>query len=151
MIHKAIKVKILDGTKLEMTFQNGEVKEYDVANLFDKYPKMRQLQERSLFTQGKLLGSSGVYWNDELDLDADTIYEDGIKIREEDLPIEILLGDQIRSLRKGKKISQQVMAKKTGIDQSDISKIERGVANPSISTLKRIANALDSELQITIK
>jgi len=30
------------------------------------------------------------------------------------------------------------LAAATGIDQSDISKIERGVANPSISTLERI-------------
>ena len=36
-------------------------------------------------------------------------------------------------------------------DPSDISKIERGVANPSISTLERIAKALGGELVIEIR
>ena len=39
----------------------------------------------------------------------------------------------------------------TGIDQSDISKIERGVANPSIGTIARIADALEAELKISIQ
>ena len=38
----------------------------------------------------------------------------------------------------------------TGIDQSDISKIERGVANPSISTLNKIAVALGMHLYVSI-
>ena len=37
----------------------------------------------------------------------------------------------------------------TGIDQSIISKIERGLANPSVGTLKRIAKALGKELKIS--
>jgi len=36
------------------------------------------------------------------------------------------------------------------MDQSDLSKIERGVANPSVSTLERIANALGGTLSINI-
>ena len=38
----------------------------------------------------------------------------------------------------------------TGIDQSDLSKIERGLANPSIGTLSRIADAMDAELMVSI-
>ena len=36
-------------------------------------------------------------------------------------------------------------------DQSDISKIERGVANPSVATLERIAAALGGRLTIAIE
>ena len=46
--------------------------------------------------------------------------------------------------------SQKELAEVTGIDQSDLSKIERGVANPSVGTLKRIADALDAQLLISI-
>ncbi|MBR5668976.1 MAG: helix-turn-helix transcriptional regulator, partial [Spirochaetales bacterium] len=48
-------------------------------------------------------------------------------------------------------ITQKQLSELTGIDQSDISKIERGVANPSVSTLERIARALGGKLIIKIK
>ncbi|MCX4321214.1 MAG: helix-turn-helix transcriptional regulator [Lachnospiraceae bacterium] len=36
----------------------------------------------------------------------------------------------------------------TGINQADISRIERGFSNPSISTLKRLAVGLGKNLNI---
>ena len=47
-------------------------------------------------------------------------------------------------------LSQRELAARCGIDQSDISKIERGVANPSVATLERIARALGGSLMIQI-
>ena len=58
--------------------------------------------------------------------------------------------DAVRKARAEAGISQTQLAELTGIDQSDISKIERGVANPSVSTLQRIAKALGGRLTITI-
>ena len=58
--------------------------------------------------------------------------------------------DAVRKARAEAGISQTQLAELTGIDQSDISKIERGVANPSVSTLQRIARALGGRLSITI-
>jgi len=37
------------------------------------------------------------------------------------------------------------------MDQSDLSKIERGMANPSVQTLNRIASALEARLQISFQ
>ena len=48
-------------------------------------------------------------------------------------------------------LSQKALSEKAGIDQSDISKIERGAANPSVTTLERIARALGGELEVRIK
>jgi DNA-binding XRE family transcriptional regulator len=48
-------------------------------------------------------------------------------------------------------LSQKELSELTGIDQSDISKIERGVANPSVATLERIAAALGGRLTIAIE
>lgn len=45
-------------------------------------------------------------------------------------------------------ISQQELSKRTGINQGDISKIERGTANPSLRTLKRLAAGLGRQLKI---
>ncbi len=39
-------------------------------------------------------------------------------------------------------ITQQQLSEKTGINQSNLSRIENGNGNPSVSTLHRIASAL---------
>jgi len=44
--------------------------------------------------------------------------------------------------RKQKNITQKELAEITGITQSDISKLENGSANPSLQTLKKLANGL---------
>ena len=49
-----------------------------------------------------------------------------------------------------KGMSQKELAALSNIDQSDISKIERGVANPSIATLQRLSDALGGELKVEI-
>lgn len=50
-------------------------------------------------------------------------------------------------IRKEKKISQEDMAKKTGIDRSTISRIENGEIETSIDNAIKISNALDIPLQ----
>jgi len=50
--------------------------------------------------------------------------------------------------RKQNNMTQKELAERSGIDQSDISKIERGVANPSLSTLKRLAEGMDTVLRL---
>jgi transcriptional regulator with XRE-family HTH domain len=55
----------------------------------------------------------------------------------------VLLCDKIRQKRKeaGKKVSE--MAEATGFSSSYISQIERGLTNPSVVALQKIAQALD--------
>ncbi len=50
--------------------------------------------------------------------------------------------------RKRCNMTQKELAERTGIDQSDISKIETGNANPALSTLKRLANGMDMVLKL---
>jgi predicted transcriptional regulator len=50
--------------------------------------------------------------------------------------------------RKEKNITQKQLSELTGINQADISKIENGNANPSIRTLKRIAEAMNMKLKL---
>jgi len=45
-------------------------------------------------------------------------------------------------------LTQTQLAAKTGIDQSDISRIESGDANPSLNTLKRLAAGMDMKLKL---
>lgn len=45
-------------------------------------------------------------------------------------------------------LTQKQLSEKTGISQADISRIERGTANPSVKTLQRIAEALGRKVSI---
>ncbi len=150
MFHKAINLKFLDGTAMEVLFQDGKVKYYDMASLFSKYPQLKELKDRKLFLSGKLVGAYGITWTDDLDIETETIYEDGITVREESLPSCQSAASAVASARAMSGLSQKQLSAITGIDQSDISKIERGVANPSISTLERIASALGGRLTVSI-
>ena len=65
----------------------------------------------------------------------------------DDLEPEYNTIQAIIDARKKCNMTQKELAEKTGIDQSDISKIERGSANPSLSTLKRLAEGMDMILK----
>lgn len=52
------------------------------------------------------------------------------------------LGGKIRDLRTGAGLSLGSLAEKVGVSRSLISQIERGVASPSLTTLRRVAGAL---------
>lgn len=149
MFHKAIDLKFLEGTALELTFQDGKVKRYDMSNLFKKYPQLRALEDRSLFTSGKLMGMYGVIWNDDLDIEAETIYKDGVTVGVGKGAENVNTGEAVLAARAQRGMTQKALAEAAGIDQADISKIERGIANPTVGTLQRIADALNLQLSIS--
>ncbi|MBO7503683.1 MAG: helix-turn-helix domain-containing protein [Clostridia bacterium] len=150
MFHKAIKLEFKEGTALQLTFQDGKVKRFDMAVLFDKYPQLLALRNRALFTSGRLAGYYGIIWNDDLDIEAETIYEDGETVREEKPAAFIMVGNAVAEARAARGLSQKELSGLTGIDQSDLSRIERGIANPSVNTLNRIAQALGATLHVSI-
>lgn len=53
------------------------------------------------------------------------------------------LGSEIRALRLKSGLTLKSLARAAGVSQSLISQIERGVASPSITTLRRVAAALN--------
>ena len=150
MFHKAVNLTFREGTSFDLLFQDGITKRYDISNLFDKYPQLKALTDRKLFLQGKLMGGYGIMWNDELDIETEIVYEDGKTISKNTTPINLLVANAVSAARAKSGLSQKELSKLTGIDQSDISKIERGLSNPSISTLERIAKALGGNLSIDI-
>lgn len=50
--------------------------------------------------------------------------------------------------RKTTGLTQKQLSERTGIAQGDISRLENGNANPSLNTLKRLANGMDRVLKI---
>lgn len=55
---------------------------------------------------------------------------------------ELELGRRVRSLRVERRMSLKLLAERAQVSESFISQIERGVANPSVASLKRIAEGL---------
>ena len=59
--------------------------------------------------------------------------------------------DVIRAIvdaRASLNMTQKDLAMRTGIDQSDISKLEKGTRNPSVKLLKRLADGMNMDLKI---
>jgi transcriptional regulator with XRE-family HTH domain len=56
------------------------------------------------------------------------------------------LGRKVRDLREAKGLSLRSLASKAGVSESFVSQVERGHANPSVASLRRIAEALDTSV-----
>jgi ribosome-binding protein aMBF1 (putative translation factor) len=53
--------------------------------------------------------------------------------------------------RKQSGLTQKELAERTGINQADISKLENGTANPSIRTLRRLADGMGMKMKIVFE
>ena len=149
---EAIKLVLKEGTTFDLYYKDGKVKRYDILSLAYKYPQLNALKDRELFLKGHLMGWSGVVWNDELDIEVETPYYDGIDVTEEYDDVEsVVVGYKIKERRLKLNLSQEELSNKIGIDQSDLSKIEKGNANPTIKMIHKIACGLDSKVNIDIK
>ncbi|MBE6102052.1 MAG: helix-turn-helix transcriptional regulator [Selenomonas ruminantium] len=63
--------------------------------------------------------------------------------------MEYQLMMMILKARKDQNMTQMELAERTGLRQSNISRIEKGQALPSIATLSKIAQGLGKRLQIS--
>ena len=61
------------------------------------------------------------------------------------------IAKQVVALREQHNLTQAQLAQRCGIDQADISRIERGSTNPTARTLQRIGEALDADLRLVAR
>ena len=66
----------------------------------------------------------------------------------EDIQPEIDVIRAIVDARTAQNLTQKELSKITGINQADISKLENGTRNPTVSLLKRLAEGMGMELRI---
>ena len=148
---KGVKLYIMEGTTIRILFDDGKTKEYDVKNIFDRFPNYRCLEDREFFKKAHLLGCGGVGWTSDIDLSVDTIYYEGIDVESEEDALQYIIGFKVKQERLKKELSQEEFSKLTGVDQSSISKLEKGQFNPSIKQLEKILKPLGKHLEINIK
>lgn len=79
VFHRAVSIETLPDCRMRLVFRDGAVRVYDVKTLFDEIPQLRALEEDpALFHSARLdPGGYGIFWNDELDLSCDEVYEYG--------------------------------------------------------------------------
>lgn len=58
------------------------------------------------------------------------------------MSLQILSGEDLRRLRKSYGLTQKEVAKKAGVSQSLIARIEAGKVDPRLSTVKKILNSI---------
>jgi ribosome-binding protein aMBF1 (putative translation factor) len=58
---------------------------------------------------------------------------------------------QVVELREKHGLTQAQLAALSGIDQGDISRIERGTTSPTARTLQRVADALGADLRLVAR
>ena len=151
MTHRIKNIVALNDYILSVTFQNGIVKEFDLKKYLTLFPQLELLtKDIELYKQVKVdAGGYGISWNDELDLDAEDIWESGVQKSDfKEITVTDLVAVKLMEARDKKGITQKQLAERTGIYQADISKIERGLSNPSLLTLERLAKGLGMKMTI---
>ena len=61
------------------------------------------------------------------------------------------IGEQVKAARLKSGISQAVLAEELGMHESQVSRLENGKTNPTIRTLRRVADVLGCRLVIELK
>lgn len=67
----------------------------------------------------------------------------------EELQPEMAVIRAIIEARASKNLTQKELSERTGIAQTEISKLENGTRNPSIKLLQRLAEGMDMDLSIS--
>ena len=143
-MHRIItKIEPKENLTIIATFADGEVVSFDIKTLFEKYPVFNGLKNEELFNRVSIDGCGyGVSWNDEIDLSSDGISNRGKHIGKVEPNIKLIVGQAIAEARAEKGMSQRDLSTASGIMQADISKIEKGKGNPTLTTLQKIAKSL---------
>ena len=148
----AIDLKFKENVRIELTFNDGKIIRYDMSKMFSKYPQLEELRRnRKLFESGHLdPGGYGVIWNDELDFDALSVYECGKLIGHAETTINQKIGVLLSQTREEMNVTQTELSKLSHIDQGDISKIEKGIGNPTIAKINKLFKALGKSISLTL-
>jgi len=79
---------------------------------------------------------------------AEQLKDPAIRAEWDAMEPEFAIIQAIIDARKNAGLTQKQLSERTGINQGDISRLENGEANPSLNTLKRLANATNTKLRI---
>lgn len=115
-----------------------------------KWPAIKKRMRKDRWLENRV-----IFWQTIYERVLEGLEEQGVKIRshrEAEIPAErIKLAREIKDIRVELGYTQKDMAKKLGVIQQYISKIENGHENFSVDTLKRIADVYDKRLVVALR
>lgn len=145
-------IRMNDNLIVEAVFFNGIVKDFDVSSLFEKHPEYKVLkQDVALWKNAELSPQgSGICFNDDLDLTVEEIWKYSVTVGKVSVEPKYEIAYAISSAREEKGMSQKQLSLLSGVTLCDISRIEGGVANPTIETLGKTCKVLGLQLSVTV-
>jgi len=121
----------------------------DKVTFCKKWPTIKKRMRRDRWLENRV-----VFWQTIYERVHESLKMRGIKIRQPQKvkisPERMKLAQEIRNIRMKLGYTQKDMARKLGVIQQYISKIESGHENVSVDTLKRIADAFGKDLVIKL-
>jgi len=67
------------------------------------------------------------------------------------MDVQKVIAWNVRGLRTTQGVSQEALAVDAGIDRTYVSRLERGMENPTVAVLARLAEALDVQIADLLK
>lgn len=141
MHNRISKVELVGDYSIRCSFYSGDVREYDVS-VFEDCPK-KEFDKVKIANNGECLK-----WGQEFELLAEEIWKDSVIVESNYPEPKYQFAILLSYYRELNKMTQKDMEEKTGISQSDISRYERGEANPSLDTLNRIADSVGRKVYV---
>lgn len=82
MINKIMSASFLNDYIICAQFASGVTKKYDIKPLFNEIKLFNNLKDNNLFIYGHVdTGGYGIVWDDQIDISADEIWENGIVVK----------------------------------------------------------------------
>ena len=76
------------------------------------------------------------------------LYDGALATFEAERTARIALGAEVASARRASGLTQVDLAERSGVDQAEISRVERGASNPTATTLVRLSSALGRRITL---
>ena len=82
MFHKIKSAVAKDNLIIEVEFEDKKIRQYNIKNIINKWKDFKRLEDKDLFKKVKVdVGGHGISWNEDIDLSAEEIWENGIKVK----------------------------------------------------------------------
>ncbi|WP_062519528.1 helix-turn-helix domain-containing protein [Demequina silvatica] len=81
-------------------------------------------------------------WTD----DAVVVNDAAARVFSAEVDLHAELGAELLRLRSARRLTQPELQRLSGVQQAEISRIERGVGNPTLATLEKLTHALGGRL-----
>lgn len=157
MDHRIYEMRMLRRNVMELSFFTGEVKEYDLKRLLAYEEKLSNAMENAIVkvpvvsNDNKKLTFSVLYDGEQTDyvMGCDDLFKQGVLVEHRKIDnVKLEMAARLIAVREAMHMTQKELGAATGINQADISRIERGLGNPSVDTIVRLAAALNKKVKI---